>query len=211
MNLIVAVDKNWAIGNKGELLVRIPADHKMFRQETTGKVVVLGRKTMDTFPGGQPLKNRDNIILSRNEAYQQKDAQVVHSVEELLEAVKGYDTKEVYVIGVSSVYEQLLPYCDTAHVTKIDHAYEADSWFPNLDEDPDWETTADSDEQYYFDLTYHFLKYERKKGCGKTAAVGGHVRESSAATAFSNSSPIKNHAGAKSRRITWLMFQGLFW
>ena len=140
MNLIVAVDKNWAIGNKGELLVRIPADHKMFRQETTGKVVVLGRKTMDTFPGGQPLKNRDNIILSRNEAYQQKDAQVVHSVEELL------------------------PYCDTAHVTKIDHAYEADSWFPNLDEDPDWEITADSDEQYYFDLTYHFLKYERKKG-----------------------------------------------
>ena len=119
MNLIVAVDKNWAIGNKGELLVRIPADHKMFRQETTGKVVVLGRKTMDTFPGGQPLKNRDNIILSRNEAYQQKDAQVVHSVEELLEAVKGYDTKEVYVIGGSSVYEQLLPYCDTAHVTKL--------------------------------------------------------------------------------------------
>ena len=68
MNLIVAVDKNWAIGNKGGLLVRIPADHKMFRQETPGKVVVLGRKTMDTFPGGQPLKNRDNIILSRYEA-----------------------------------------------------------------------------------------------------------------------------------------------
>lgn len=87
----------------------------------------------------------------------------MHSVEELLEAVKGYDTKEVYVIGGSSVYEQLLPYCDTAHVTKIDHAYEADSWFPNLDEDPDWEITADSDEQYYFDLTYHFLKYERKR------------------------------------------------
>ena len=174
MNLIVAVDKNWAIGNKGELLVRIPADHKMFRQETTGKVVVLGRKTMDTFPGGQPLKNRDNIILSRNEAYQQKDAQVVHSVEELLEAVKGYDTKEVYVIGGSSVYEQLLPYCDTAHVTKIDHAYEADAWFPNLDEDPDWEITADSDEQYYFDLTYHFLKYERKKGGAQTESYGSH-------------------------------------
>ena len=124
MNLIVAVDKNWAIGNKGELLVRIPADHKMFRQETIGKVVVLGRKTMDTFPGGQPLKNRDNIILSRNEAYQQKDAQVVHSVEELLEAVKGYDTKEVYVIGGSSVYEQLLPYCDVAHVTCMDYSYQ---------------------------------------------------------------------------------------
>lgn len=163
MNLIVAVDENWAIGCKGDLLVRIPADHKMFRQETIGKVVVLGRKTMDTFPGGQPLKNRTNIVLSRNPHYEQKDALVVHSVQELLGKLKEYDTQDVYIIGGSSVYEQLLPYCDTAHVTKIDHAYEADSWFPNLDKDPEWEVTADSDEQYYFDLTYHFLRYERKK------------------------------------------------
>lgn len=163
MNLIVAVDENWAIGCKGDLLVRIPADHKMFRQETIGKVVVLGRKTMDTFPGGQPLKNRTNIVLSRNPHYEQKDALVVHSVQELLEKLKEYDTQDVYIIGGSSVYEQLLPYCDTAHVTKIDHAYESDSWFPNLDKDPEWEVTADSDEQYYFDLTYHFLRYERKK------------------------------------------------
>ena len=118
---------------------------------------------MDTFPGGQPLKNRTNIVLSRNPHYEQKDALVVHSVEELLEKLKEYDTQDVYIIGGSSVYEQLLPYCDTAHVTKIDHAYEADSWFPNLDKDPEWEVTADSDEQYYFDLTYHFLRYERKK------------------------------------------------
>ena len=103
MNLIVAVDKNWAIGNKGELLVRIPADHKMFRQETTGKVVVLGRKTMDTFPGGQPLKNRDNIILSRNEAYQQKDAQVVHSIEELLEAVRDM-TRRRFMSSAEAAY-----------------------------------------------------------------------------------------------------------
>lgn len=186
MNLIVAVDKNWAIGNKGELLVRIPADHKMFRQETTGKVVVLGRKTMDTFPGGQPLKNRDNIILSRNEAYQQKDAQVVHSVEELLEAVKGYDTKEVYVIGGSSVYEQLLPYCDTAHVTKIDHAYEADAWFPNLDEDPDWEITADSDEQYYFDLTYHSLSMSAKRAEHRRKAMAVTTALAAAAAVDAN-------------------------
>ncbi|MDO4292252.1 MAG: dihydrofolate reductase [Eubacteriales bacterium] len=163
MNLIVAVDQNWAIGSKGDLLVRIPADHKMFRQETTGKVVVLGRKTMDTFPGGQPLKNRTNIVLSKNPAYSVRGAETVHSVDELLEMLKAFDTKDVYVIGGSSVYEQLLPYCDTAHVTRIDHAYEADAWFPNLDQDPEWEITADSDEQYYFDLTYHFLKYERKK------------------------------------------------
>ena len=99
MNIIVAVDENWAIGCRGNLLVRIPADHKMFRQETLGKVVVLGRKTMDTFPGGQPLAGRTNIILTRNPDYQVKDAVVVHSVEELLEELKNYDEKDVYVIG----------------------------------------------------------------------------------------------------------------
>ncbi len=163
MNLIAAVDENWAIGNKDDLLVRIPADHKAFRQETTGKVVVLGRKTIETFPQGLPLKNRTNIILSTNKNYQVKDALVVHGLEELFACLKDYDTKDVYVIGGESVYRQLLPYCDTAHITKIDHAYEADAYFPNLDKLPEWEITADSEEQTYFDITYHFLKYERVK------------------------------------------------
>ncbi len=163
MNLIVAVDENWAIGNKNELLISIPADHKFFRQETTGKVVVLGRKTLETFPQGLPLKNRTNIIMSTNKAYQVKDAVVVHDVEELLEELKKYDTEDIYIVGGESVYRQLLPYCDVAHVTKIDHAYAADAYFPNLDEMPEWQITADSEEQTYFDITYHFLKYERKK------------------------------------------------
>ena len=163
MNCIVAVDENWAIGYKNELLVRIPADQKFFRQETTGKVVVLGRKTLETFPQGRPLPNRTNIIVSTKQDYQVKDAIVVHSIEELLEELKKYDTQDVYIIGGDSIYKQMLPYCDTAHVTKIDHAYEADTYFPNLDEMEEWEITADSDEQVYFDLTYHFLKYERKK------------------------------------------------
>lgn len=163
MNLIVAVDENWAIGNKNELLISIPADHKFFRQETTGKVVVLGRKTLETFPQGLPLKNRTNIIMSTNKAYQVKDAVVVHDVEELLEELKKYDTEDVYIVGGESVYRQMLPYCDVAHVTKIDHAYAADAYFPNLDEMPEWQITADSEEQTYFDITYHFLKYERKK------------------------------------------------
>ena len=163
MNLIVAVDENWAIGNKNELLISIPADHKFFRQETTGKVVVLGRKTLETFPQGLPLKNRTNVIMSTNKAYQVKDAVVVHDVEELLEELKKYDTEDVYIVGGESVYRQLLPYCDVAHVTKIDHAYAADAYFPNLDEMPEWQITADSEEQTYFDITYHFLKYERKK------------------------------------------------
>ena len=164
MNLIVAVDKNWGIGYQNKLLNSIPEDMKYFRETTTGKVVVMGRKTLESFPNGLPLKNRTNIVITGDHTYKAKDAIIVHSIEEALEELKKYDTNDIYVIGGESIYRQLLPYCDTAHVTKIDHAYEADSWFPNLDEDPDWEITADSDEQYYFDLTYHFLKYERKKG-----------------------------------------------
>ena len=163
MNLIVAVDSNWAIGNKNQLLIRIPNDHKHFREETTGKVVVLGRKTLETFPQGMPLKNRTNIILSTNSSYQVKDALVVHSVEELLEELKKYADEDIYIIGGDSVYKQMLPYCDVAYVTKIDHAYEADAYFPNLDADEDWEITGESDEQTYFDIAYTFLKYERKK------------------------------------------------
>ena len=134
MNIIVAVDKNWAIGKDNKLLVSIPADMKMFRQETTGKVVVMGRKTLESFPNGLPLKNRTNIVLTGNKDYNVKDAIIVHTVEELLEEIKKYPSEEVYCIGGDSVYKQLLPYCDTAHVTKIDFAYEADSYFPNLDE-----------------------------------------------------------------------------
>lgn len=163
MNLIVAVDNNWAIGSKNSLLVSIPADHKFFRQETTGKVVVLGRKTLETFPQGLPLKNRTNIIMSTNPDYYVKDAIIVHSKEELLEELKNYKSEDVYIIGGESVYRLMLPYCDVAHVTKIDHEYEADAYFPNLDELDEWEITADSEEQTYFDLAYEFLKYERKK------------------------------------------------
>ena len=101
--------------------------------------------------------------MSTNKAYKVKDAAVVHSLEELLEELKQYATEDVYVVGGESIYRQLLPYCDVAHVTKIDHAYAADAYFPNLDKMPEWEITADSEEQTYFDVTYHFLKYERKK------------------------------------------------
>lgn len=161
MNLIAAVDKNWAIGYKGQLLVRIPNDHKMFREETTGKVVVLGRKTLETFPNGLPLNNRTNIILSTNKDYTVKDATVVHSIEELLEELKQYNSEDIYIIGGESIYREMLSYCDVAHITKINHAYEADAYFPNLEEDKEWKVTAESDEQTYFDLEYEFIKYER--------------------------------------------------
>ena len=163
MNIIVAVDKNWAIGKDNKLLVSIPADMKMFRQETTGKIVVMGRKTLESFPGGLPLKNRTNIVLTGNKDFKVKDAVVVHTLEELLEEVGKYPSDQVYCIGGDSVYKQLLPYCDTAHITKIDFAYEADRYFPNLDKMPEWKVTARSEEQTYFDLEYEFVKYERIK------------------------------------------------
>ena len=161
MNLIVAVDKNWAIGNGNKLLVSIPQDMKFFRETTMGKVVVMGRKTLESFPGGQPLKKRTNIVLTRDKNYKVKDAIVVHGVEELLEELKNYDEKEIYVIGGESIYRALLPYCKVAHVTKIDHAYEADTYFPNLDEMEDWKVTGVSEEQTYFDLEYEFVRYEK--------------------------------------------------
>jgi dihydrofolate reductase len=161
MNLIVAVDKNWAIGNDNKLLVSIPQDMKFFRETTMGKVVVMGRKTLESFPGGQPLKKRTNIVLTRDKNYKVKDAIVVNTVDELLQELKKYDEEEIYVIGGESIYKQMLPYCRVAHVTKINHAYEADTYFPNLDEKDEWVVTGVSEEQTYFYLEYEFVRYEK--------------------------------------------------
>ena len=163
MNLIAAVDKNWAIGLGNKLLVSIPQDMKFFRETTKGKIVAMGRKTLESFPGGQPLKNRVNIVLTTDKNYKTKGIELVHSVEEMVEELKKYPSEDVYVIGGDSIYRQLLPYCDRAYITKIDHAYHADTYFPNLDEDPEWEMTQISDEQTYFDLEYVFTIYERVK------------------------------------------------
>ncbi|MGN0421218.1 MAG: dihydrofolate reductase [Lachnospiraceae bacterium] len=161
MNIIVAADKNWAIGKNNKLLVSIPQDMKFFRETTTGKIVVMGRKTLESFPGGQPLKKRVNIVLTSDKSYHVNGADIVHSIEALLEELKKYPSEDIYVIGGESIYRQLLPYCDKAYVTKIDHAYDADTFFPNLDEDPQWRMTKTSDEQTYFDLEYEFTIYER--------------------------------------------------
>ncbi|MBR2902423.1 MAG: dihydrofolate reductase, partial [Clostridia bacterium] len=119
MNLIVAVDNNWAIGNKGDLLARVRADLRYFAAKTTGNVVVLGSKTLATFPGGRALKNRTNIVMSTRDISPEGTI-VVHSLEELLEETSKYPSESVYVIGGASVYNQLLPFCDTAYVTKFD-------------------------------------------------------------------------------------------
>lgn len=162
MNIIVAVDKNWAIGLQNRLLVSIPEDMKFFRKETGGKVVVMGRRTLESFPGGLPLKDRTNIVLSKNPDFRVRGATVVHSVEEVLEELKQYPPEDVYIIGGDSIYRQFLPYCDVAHVTRIDHAYEADAWFPNLEEKEEWILTGEGEERTYFDLEFRFCRYERR-------------------------------------------------
>lgn len=163
MNLIVAVDSNWAIGYQNKLLVSIPADMRFFRDVTTKKVVIMGRNTLKSFPGGQPLKNRANIVITRDKEYKQNDIEVVHSIEEALELAKNYRSEDVYVIGGASIYKQMLPYCDIAYITKIDYAYQADTYFPNLDKSEEWFLADEADEQTYYDLPYIFSRYERKR------------------------------------------------
>ena len=162
MKAILSADKNWGIGYKNKLLVSIPSDMKFFRQTTTGRVVVMGRNTLESFPGGLPLKNRTNIVLTGNRGYSVKDAVIVHTYDELREELKKYDTDDVYVIGGESVYRMLLPECDTVLVTKIDRAFQADTFFPDLDTMDEWEMTEEGEEQTCFDLEFRFTKYERR-------------------------------------------------
>lgn len=162
MKAILAADKNWGIGYNNHLLVSIPSDMKFFRQTTTGKVVVMGRKTLESFPNGMPLKNRTNIVLTGNQNYQVKDAVVVHSEDELMEELEKYDQDDIFVLGGESVYRMMLPHCDTVYVTKIDRAFQADTFFPDLDEMDEWVMTEESEEQTCFDLEFCFTKYERR-------------------------------------------------
>lgn len=162
MNLIVAVDKNWAIGKDNKLLVSIPDDMKFFRETTSGHVVVMGRKTLESFPGGKPLKNRTNIVITRDKNYQAGDAIVVHTEEELKSELNKYNSEDIYVIGGESIYRMLLDDCDVAHVTYVDYAYDADTYFPNLDENPAWQLAEESEEQTYYDLEFYFRKYIKK-------------------------------------------------
>nr|WP_027870983.1 dihydrofolate reductase [[Eubacterium] cellulosolvens] len=170
MRAILCADKNWGIGKNNKLLVSIPADMRFFRDTTSNHVVVMGRKTLESFPGGKPLKNRTNIVLSSNPNYRVPDAQVVHSKEELLEELKKYDTDEIYVIGGAAVYELMLPYCDTVYVTRVEMEYDADTRFPNMDRMTDWEMTEESEEQTYFDVEYRFCTYRKKDSAGEREA-----------------------------------------
>ena len=158
MNVIVAVDQNWAIGKDGDQLVYLSEDLKRFKSLTTGHPVILGRKTLATFPGGRPLKGRRNLILSRNTDFAPEGAEVFSDVETLRAAAP----EDAFVIGGASVYRQLLPWCDTAYVTKIDRAFPADCYFPDLDQDPAWERTEESAPLEQDGIIYRYVTYRRK-------------------------------------------------
>ena len=164
MQLIAAVDKNWAIGYRGQMLVTIPADQKMFRRETMGKIVVMGRKTLFSLPGGRPLDGRINLVLTSDPKFSIRGADVCHSLNEALEKLEtykkeqGFTDDDIFIIGGESIYREFLPYCTAAHITWIDYAYVADTHMVDLEKEG-WVVTESGDEQTYFDLCYEFRKY----------------------------------------------------
>lgn len=162
MNVIVNVAKDWAIGKDGDLLAHIKADMQFFRKHTTGNVVVMGRKTLESFPGQNPLPDRVNIVITRNEDYHKDGVTIVHSVEEAVKECEKYTDKAIYVIGGETIYRQMLSYCDTAYITKMDTTFEADTYFPNLDQDAQWEMAEEGEPQEFSKGTFRFTTYKRK-------------------------------------------------
>ena len=163
MKAILAADQNWGIGYQNRLLASIPADMKFFRTTTTGNVVIMGRKTLESFPGGRPLKNRVNLVLTSDKNYEKEGAVILHSLEELQEEIRKYPAEQLYVIGGGSVYRQLLPLCDQVLVTRIFESYEADTWFPDLDALPDWVVAEEGEMQEHEGIRFVFRTYARKQ------------------------------------------------
>ena len=135
MELIVAVYDDWGIGKDGTQPIALSADRKFFRETTRGAMVIVGRKTLADFPGGRPLPNRVNVVMTRQDV-EIPDVVICHSPEQAMELAKT--AERAMVIGGGSIYKQMLPYCDTAYITKVHTTPESDTFFPNLDADPQW-------------------------------------------------------------------------
>ena len=162
MKAIVNVDKNWGIGLKGNLLEKIPEDLKFFKEKTLGKVVVMGRETLESLPGKKPLKDRVNIVLSSKGQFEDNEIIVCRSLDELFDEIKKYNTNDVFAIGGESIYRQLLPYCNEVFITKNNKIHKADKFYPNLDEDSEWKIQDKSEEKEYNGISFCFIRYVRK-------------------------------------------------
>ncbi|MBQ9792171.1 MAG: dihydrofolate reductase [Clostridia bacterium] len=162
MNLIVAADKNWGIGAKNTLLYNFKQDMNFFKEMTMDKVVVMGRNTLESFPGGKPLKRRINVCLNAEEGFERENVIVVTSLDQLFEKLAFYESDNIFVIGGASIYKQLLPYCKYAYVTKIEDSKEAEVFFPNLDKEKGWVLAKTGDPLYEDNTVFYFCKYENK-------------------------------------------------
>lgn len=159
MNAIVAVDENWGIGNRGELLAHISADLRRFKELTTGHSVILGRKTLATFPGGKPLPGRENLIMSTTMDRAPEGAKVFRDLASLL----AYAPADSFVIGGETVYRALLPYCHRVYLTRIHRGFTSDACFPDLDSLPEWELTQAEGPLEENGLTFSYLTYTRRE------------------------------------------------
>lgn len=157
---IAAVSRNWGIGRDNDLLYNIPEDKKFFRRTTLEHTVIMGRKTLLSLPNGKPFKDRNNVVLSRNKDFHPEGVTVLGSVEEAVKYAEN-EGGEVFIVGGGSVYKEMLPFCGKALITKIDGTPDADVFFPNLDELPEWKLTEESEEQDYEGVKYKFCTYER--------------------------------------------------
>ena len=159
MKAIVAVDKNWGIGKKNDLLFSLPADMAYFREKTLNKVVIMGSNTLKSFPGGRPLKNRTNIVLFPG-GEKRDDCTIVDSMEELKLELKKYNAEEVFVIGGAMFYKTMLPYCTEVLVTKVDADGEAEVFYENLDKLPEWTLVSESETVETNGLNIKFTVYK---------------------------------------------------
>lgn len=164
MNIILAADKKWAIGKDNDLLIHIPGDLKYLKKMTTGKTVIMGRKTLESLPGGKPLPNRRNIILTRSKDFKVPGAEVFHSIEDVLQLIKSGDieSNEVFVIGGADIYKQMMPYCDKFYITKIEAELPADRYFVDLDQINGLKITWTAPAEEYRGTKYQYVLYERE-------------------------------------------------
>ncbi len=168
MNAIVAVDKDWGIGKEGKLLCYLPGDLNYYKEKTLNKTIVIGRKTLESFPKGLPLPRRENIILTRNKnmckkIFENRDYKFVFSEEELYEKLEEIDTKDIFVSGGEEIYKKLLPLCDKVYVTKINEKFQADAFFPNLDYMENFYVSWQGEKEEENGIEYQFLIYEKRK------------------------------------------------
>lgn len=163
MNLIVNVSENWAIGRGNELLFHLSTDMKFFKSQTIEKTVVMGRKTLESFPGKKPLPKRKNIVLTTNSDFCAENVEIIHSIDELLKKIDFENSEDIYVIGGETIYRQLLPYCDTAFVTKVASTVnDADAFMVNLDDDENWEIADESETMNEKGYDFKFVTYKKK-------------------------------------------------